>query len=213
VDSSGPELAGTTWYFQYCHLVRTGEGVESVARKVVVELVDDIDGTVFGADGESIHYAVDGVEYVIDLKDEHAKELRETFEYYIAHSTRVGGRKHRADRPANPTTAKRQRGEATKIRAWAIEQGYELSSRGPHPGRDRGGLPRRAVTTGLGLRRLWISPDHLGVGIPLDGPLLNQLTVALIPRVPHQKSRCERPLAERRYGVTVTPEPGKTYIA
>jgi hypothetical protein len=64
-----------------------------VARKVVVEMVDDVDGTVFGDDGESIHYAVEGVEYVIDLKDEHAKELRETFEYYIAHSTRVGGRK------------------------------------------------------------------------------------------------------------------------
>ena len=46
-----------------------------MARKVVVEMVDDIDGTVFGEDGESIHYAVDGVEYVIDLKDEHAKEL------------------------------------------------------------------------------------------------------------------------------------------
>lgn len=57
-----------------------------MARKVVVELVDDIDGTAFGEDGESISYAVDGVEYVIDLKDEHAKELRETFEYYISHS-------------------------------------------------------------------------------------------------------------------------------
>ncbi|UNN05292.1 histone-like nucleoid-structuring protein Lsr2 [Rhodococcus opacus] len=102
-----------------------------MARKVVVELVDDIDGTVFGEDGESISYAVDGVEYVIDLKDEHAKELRETFEYYIEHSTRVGGRKHRAGRPA--AAGKRSRGETQKIRAWAIEQGYELSSRGRIP--------------------------------------------------------------------------------
>ena len=51
-----------------------------MARKVVVEMVDDIDGTVFGDDGESVSYAVDGIEYVIDLKAEHAKELRETFE-------------------------------------------------------------------------------------------------------------------------------------
>jgi hypothetical protein len=101
-----------------------------VARKVVVELADDIDGTVFGDDGESIHYAVDGVEYVIDLKDEHAKELRETFEYYIAHSTRVGGRKHRG---VNPTAPKRSSGETKKIRAWAIEQGHQLSSRGRIP--------------------------------------------------------------------------------
>ncbi|MCQ4121353.1 histone-like nucleoid-structuring protein Lsr2 [Rhodococcus tibetensis] len=104
-----------------------------MARKVVVELVDDIDGTAFGEDGESISYAVDGVEYVIDLKDEHAKELRETFEYYIAHSTRVGGRKHRADLQANPVVARRQSGETKKIRAWAIEQGYEISSRGRIP--------------------------------------------------------------------------------
>ncbi|MFC9841139.1 Lsr2 family protein [Rhodococcus sp. NPDC127530] len=104
-----------------------------MARKVVVEMVDDIDGTVFGDDGESISYAVDGVEYVIDLKDEHATELRETFEYYIAHSTRVGGRKHRSDRQSNPATARRSSDETKKIRAWAIEQGYTLSSRGRIP--------------------------------------------------------------------------------
>ena len=103
-----------------------------MARKVVVELVDDIDGTVFGDDGESIRYAVDGVEYVIDLKDEHAKELRETFEYYIAHSTRVGGRRPRAERSAAPA-ARRSSDETKKIRAWARGQGYELSSRGRIP--------------------------------------------------------------------------------
>ena len=100
-----------------------------MARKVVVEVVDDIDGTVFGDDGESIHYAVDGVEYVIDLKDEHARELRETFEYYIDHSTPVGGRKHRSAAPA----ARRSSDETRKIRAWARGQGYELSSRGRIP--------------------------------------------------------------------------------
>ena len=105
-----------------------------MARKVVVELVDDIDGTEFGADGESIGYTFDGVEYQIDLKDEHAKEFRETLEYYIAHSTRIGGRKHRSDRAVNPGVAKRQPGEMKKIRAWAIEQGYELASRGRIPG-------------------------------------------------------------------------------
>lgn len=46
-----------------------------MARKVVVELVDDIDGTVFGEEGEKITFAVNGVEYEIDLKDEHASEF------------------------------------------------------------------------------------------------------------------------------------------
>lgn len=104
-----------------------------MARKVVVQVVDDIDGTVFDEAGESISYAVDGVEYAIDLKDEHAKEFRETLDYYISHSMRVGGRKHRTDRSGSPTTARRPRGETQQIRTWAIEQGYELSPRGRIP--------------------------------------------------------------------------------
>jgi hypothetical protein len=47
-----------------------------MACKVVVELVDDIDGTVCGEVGERISFAVKGVEYDIDLKDEHAREFR-----------------------------------------------------------------------------------------------------------------------------------------
>jgi hypothetical protein len=60
-----------------------------VARKVVVELVDDIDGTVFGEEGEKITFAVNGVEYEIDLKDEHASEFRKQIGYFIEHATRV----------------------------------------------------------------------------------------------------------------------------
>jgi hypothetical protein len=59
-----------------------------VARKVVVELVDDIDGTVFGEEGEKITFAVNGVEYEIDLKDEHAREFRKQIGYFIEHATR-----------------------------------------------------------------------------------------------------------------------------
>jgi hypothetical protein len=59
-----------------------------VARKVVVELVDDIDGTVFGDEGEKITFAVNGVEYEIDLKAEHAREFRKQIGYYIEHATR-----------------------------------------------------------------------------------------------------------------------------
>jgi hypothetical protein len=59
-----------------------------VARKVVVDLVDDIDGTVFGEEGEKITFAVNGVEYEIDLKDEHAREFHEQVGYFIEHATR-----------------------------------------------------------------------------------------------------------------------------
>ena len=105
-------------------------GVESVARRAVVELVDDIDGTVFGDEGESINYAVDGAEYEIDLKDEHAKEFRDALDYWIAHSRRAGGRKRRANRVTDPIGPTPRTGEVKKIREWATEQGYEMPSRG-----------------------------------------------------------------------------------
>ncbi|MHA4854808.1 Lsr2 dimerization domain-containing protein [Rhodococcus sp. MSC1_016] len=59
-----------------------------MARKRVVELVDDIDGTVFGDEGEKITFAVNGVEYEIDLKDEHASEFHRKIGYFIEHATR-----------------------------------------------------------------------------------------------------------------------------
>ena len=65
----------------------------TVARKVVVELVDDIDGTVFGEDGESIAFSVNGVDYEIDLKGKHTSKFHKQIGFFIEHGTRVGGRK------------------------------------------------------------------------------------------------------------------------
>ncbi|MFE5703254.1 Lsr2 family protein [Rhodococcus koreensis] len=103
-----------------------------MARKVVVELVDDIDGTVFGEDGESIAFSVNGVDYEIDLKGKHASKFHKQIGFFIEHATRVGGRKRRLDRPVVPD-AVRPRGNVKEIRAWAAEQGYEISSRGRIP--------------------------------------------------------------------------------
>ena len=105
----------------------------TVARKVVVELVDDIDGTVFGEDGESITFSVNGVDYEIDLKDKHASKFHKQIGFFIEHATRVGGRKRRSDRPVVADAPVRRRGNGKEIRAWAAEQGYEISSRGRIP--------------------------------------------------------------------------------
>jgi hypothetical protein len=103
-----------------------------VARKVVVELVDDIDGTVFGEDGESITFSVNGVDYEVDLKGKHASEFHKQIGFFIEHATRVGGRTRRSDRLA-VSDAPVRRGNGKEIRAWAAEQGYEISSRGRIP--------------------------------------------------------------------------------
>jgi hypothetical protein len=52
-----------------------------VARKIVVECVDDIDGTpIKNGKGETIPFSVDGVDYEIDLKLKNAREFHKTLD-------------------------------------------------------------------------------------------------------------------------------------
>ena len=66
-----------------------------MAKRTVVEIFDDIDGTPLEEEGETISFALDGVEYTIDLNKKNARDFRKKIEPYVAHATRVGGRKRR----------------------------------------------------------------------------------------------------------------------
>ncbi|MFI5610395.1 Lsr2 family protein [Amycolatopsis sp. NPDC051903] len=98
-----------------------------MAQKVLIEMLDDIDGSLAS---QTVQFGMDGVAYEIDLSDGNAAALREELAGYIAAGRRVGGRKTRtvAERPAAATTADRERSRA--IRAWALENGYAVSDRG-----------------------------------------------------------------------------------
>ncbi|OZC87800.1 hypothetical protein CH272_18095 [Rhodococcus sp. 05-340-1] len=111
-----------------------------MAKRVTTQLVDDIDGSVIDDEsGETIEFAVNGVEYVIDLKAKNATEFHRKLDYYIEHSTRVGGRKRKpspagAATPAkNGTPATRDPAQTRAIRQWAADEGYEISDRGRIP--------------------------------------------------------------------------------
>ncbi|AWK76226.1 hypothetical protein CBI38_32585 (plasmid) [Rhodococcus oxybenzonivorans] len=98
---------------------------------MVVERLDDIDGTpIKDGKGETIAFSVNGVDYEIDLKVKNAREFHGTFNYYIEHAARMGGRKRRST-PAGASSDGRKR--ANDIREWATAQGYEVSSRGSIP--------------------------------------------------------------------------------
>jgi hypothetical protein len=64
-----------------------------VASKTVVELFDDLDG---GRADETVRFALDGVEYEIDLSAKHAASLRDTLAVYIGHAHRPASRARRA---------------------------------------------------------------------------------------------------------------------
>lgn len=96
-----------------------------MAQKVVVELIDDLDGEPIEVGGETISFAVNGVEYSIDLNDKNATEFHRKMDYYIKYAARVGGRK--SSRPAKRTS---NGANAQKIREWANANGYTVSARG-----------------------------------------------------------------------------------
>ncbi|EKT76890.1 lysyl tRNA synthetase-like protein [Rhodococcus opacus M213] len=70
--------------------------------------------------------------------------------FFIEHAIRVGGRKRGSDRPV-ASDAPPRRGNSKEIRAWAAEQGYEISARA-YSGRGGAGVPGRPLklTQGFG---------------------------------------------------------------
>ena len=104
-----------------------------MARREVVVLEDDLEGG--GAD-ETVKFALDGVQYEIDLTAKNAARLRDSFADFIAHGRRVGrggvvvgGRA--AARARGSAAADREQNKA--IRAWAKRKGRNISDRGRIP--------------------------------------------------------------------------------
>ncbi|MGC7495274.1 histone-like nucleoid-structuring protein Lsr2, partial [Xanthomonas citri pv. citri] len=54
-----------------------------MAQRVRVDLVDDVDGS---PAEESVNFALDGVNYVIDLSAENASKLRDALSLWVDHA-------------------------------------------------------------------------------------------------------------------------------
>ena len=98
-----------------------------MAQRVNVVLVDDIDGT---DASETVSFAIDGVDYEIDLSEEHAANLREAVSIYIGHARRTGGRRKGRGRSSGSGGSGGAGASAADIRAWARENGWEVPERG-----------------------------------------------------------------------------------
>jgi hypothetical protein len=104
-----------------------------VAQKTVLELVDDLDG---GPADESVAFALDGADFVIDLSAANAARLRNTLAEYVGHARRTGGRKSRATpTTGNGTAASAGNGkpDTQAVREWARSQGETIADRGRVP--------------------------------------------------------------------------------
>ena len=104
-----------------------------MARRIVHQLVDDLDGSVLEiGSGETVLFSLDGIAYEIDLTDDNAAALREAFAPYIAAARTVS----RTASTGGGAARKRRRSgqqDYSAIRAWAKQNGYTVSERGRVP--------------------------------------------------------------------------------
>ncbi len=100
-----------------------------MAQKVQVILVDDVDG---GDAEETVSFALDGVNYEIDLNAENAAKLRDGIAPWIGHARRVGGRSGagRRARTGRSSGSASSGADTSAVREWARQHGYTVSDRG-----------------------------------------------------------------------------------
>jgi len=96
-----------------------------MAKKTVVVLEDDIDGS---EASETISFALDGSEYVIDLNERHANELRGALSRFTDAGRRVSG--GRGLRPAARTKSSPGGPDPKAVRMWAVQNGIQVNTRG-----------------------------------------------------------------------------------
>jgi hypothetical protein len=110
-----------------------------MARRIVHQLVDDLDGTVLDVgEGETILFSLDGVAYEIDLTDENAVALRESFARYIDSARAVSAGRSRSGNASSSSNDGRKRRRTGQqdygpVRTWAKANGYQVSERGRVP--------------------------------------------------------------------------------
>jgi hypothetical protein len=100
-----------------------------MAQKIQTLFIDDIDG---GEAEGTVHFALDGTEYEIDLSAGHSEELRSALGKYIIHARKVGGAARRG-RAAGRSRRADSALNTSEIRNWAREHGHDIKDRGRVP--------------------------------------------------------------------------------
>ena len=99
-----------------------------MAQRVNVILVDDLDGE---DASETVTFALDGVDYEIDLNERNAQALRDSLARYIDAGRRASGKRRSAGRKGRRVAAGGDTGpSASEIRQWARDNGWDVPERG-----------------------------------------------------------------------------------
>src|ERR1700683_4324675 len=98
----------------------------SMAQKVQVLLVDDLDGS---EATETVAFGLDGASYEIDLSTGNAGKLRKELANYVEHARKASAPARRRRARTGPG-----RERSAQIRQWAKQRGYKVNERGRIPG-------------------------------------------------------------------------------
>jgi hypothetical protein len=98
-----------------------------MASRTVTVLEDDLGG---GTAAETVGFGLDGVSYEIDLSQKNAAKLRATLRRYTTAGRRLGGRSNHGGAKA---PAPVDRDQLPAMRAWARDNGWQVSDRGRIP--------------------------------------------------------------------------------
>ena len=107
-----------------------------MARRIVHQLVDDVDGTVLEiGSGETVLFSLDGSAYEIDLTENNARALRDALAPYVAAARSISSRASSSSARAGSGRPRRRPGQQdySAVRAWAKGNGYQVSERGRVP--------------------------------------------------------------------------------
>ena len=108
--------------------------VAHMAQRTIVQLVSDLSGDEMqDGEGRTVEFSVDGTSYTIDLTDKEAAGFDKALAMYIEHATKTsggtaGGRKRSST--GGKSGSSRSKDELANIRAWAQENGHQVSERG-----------------------------------------------------------------------------------
>lgn len=103
-----------------------------MAQKYIVQIVDDIDGTILDEDNsQTLTFAVEGQNYALDVSLAHAEEFRRDIEKYTA-VARLNGQ-GRAVSNSGSKTKRSVSEDLAAVREWANKNGYSVSARGRIP--------------------------------------------------------------------------------
>jgi hypothetical protein len=99
-----------------------------VAQKVQVAFIDDVDGSEAAG---TVTFGLDGRTYEIDLSEANGQALRDALTPWIEKARRVGGRgSSRGRSGGNRAVRSSNHPDLAVVRAWARENGYQISDRG-----------------------------------------------------------------------------------